>query len=66
VLTARKYFPGKLPEVSVNFEPIAARMIEIAVCLDVTDQSDADRQTRETELLEQNPDMSDCKISLSS
>ena len=66
LLRARKYFPGKLPEISGNFEPIAARMIEIAVCLDVTDQSDAERQTSGTELLEQNPYLSDCKISLSS
>jgi len=39
-------------------------MIEIAVCLDVTDQSDAERQTSETELLEQNPYLYDYKILL--
>jgi hypothetical protein len=66
VLTARKYFPGKLPEISSNFEPIAARMIEIAVCLDVTDKADDEPLPNERELLEQDPDLSDCRILLSS
>lgn len=66
VLTARKYFPGRLPEISDDFERIAARMVEIAVCLDVTDRNDAERPISETELLEENPDLSDCSILLSS
>ncbi|WP_458791934.1 hypothetical protein [Yoonia sp. MH D7] len=66
LLTARKYFPGKLPEISDNFEPIATRLIEIAVCLDVTDQSDAERRMRAAELLEQNSELADCKILIGS
>ncbi|MFZ3583899.1 hypothetical protein ACOI1H_17250 [Loktanella sp. DJP18] len=66
VLTARKYFPGKLPEISATFELIAARMIEIAVCLDVTDTPDADRPSSEATLLARHPDLSDCRILLTS
>ena len=66
VLMARKYFPGKLPEISRYFEPIAARMIEIAVCLDVTGKADDEPLPNERELLERDPDLSDCRILLSS
>ncbi len=66
LLTARKYFPGQLSEISGNFEHIASRMVEIAICLDVTDKSDSERPTSEAELLEQNPNLSDCEILLSS
>lgn len=66
VLTARKYFPGKLPEISGKFEPVAARMIEIAVCLDVTDRTDDEPPPSGTELLDRNPELSGCRILLSS
>ena len=66
VLTARKYFPGKLPEISGKFEPVAARMIEIAVCLDVTDRTDDDPPPSGPELLDRNPQLSGCRILLSS
>lgn len=62
-LTARQYFPGTLPDVSRNFEQIAARMLEIATCLDVTDQSDDERFTSEIDSTSQNLSLSDCEIS---
>lgn len=65
-LTARRYFPGQLPDVSRDFEAIALRMIEIAVCMDVTDQSNADRPTSDVEVLENSPNMAECRILLSS
>ena len=51
-----------MPEASRFFEAIASRMIEIAVCLDVTDQSEADRPKNEAEIFDENPDLSDCSI----
>lgn len=66
VVTARQYSPGKLPEISDNFEAIAARMLEIATCLDVTELADVERQERGTELETQNSDLSGCRILLSS
>lgn len=59
-LNARQYFPGALPEVSRNFELIAARMIEIATCLDITELHNAERLAREAELMDQNPSLIDC------
>lgn len=38
VLSADQFFPGSLSEIGQNFEPIAARMIDIAICLDVTNE----------------------------
>ena len=62
VLISREYFPDQMPEASRFFEVIASRMIEIAVCLDVTDQSEADRPKNEAEIFDENPDLSDCSI----
>ena len=66
MLIASQYFSGKLPEISHNFEPIAARMLEIAICLDVTDESDAELPTSEIPMLEQNPDLKGCRILIGS
>ena len=66
VLTARQYFPGKLPEISATFEPIAARMTEIATCLDVTDKAIGEGPSSETAILDHHPDLTGCTILLSS
>jgi hypothetical protein len=64
VLRAMKFFPGKLSDVPLEFESIAARMVEIAVCLDVTDQSNTER-----DLFLRQPDaveLTGCELTLGS
>ena len=66
VLTARKYFPGQMPDGSLSFEAIAMRLVEIAVCLDVTDRSEAERPLSEVEILDVSPNLSNCNTLISS
>lgn len=62
MLKSRWFFPGPLSDVGQSFEPIAQRMIEIAICLDVTDQTDAERAQFETEVLLENPQLAGCNL----
>lgn len=60
-LTSNEFFPGPMSEIAHEFEPIAQRMIEIAICLDVTDQTDAERAQFETKTLLENPTLTNCR-----
>lgn len=64
MLKTRWFFPGPMSDIGQNFEPIAQRMIEIAICLDVTDQTEAERAQFEAETLVENPNLAYCSVAL--
>ncbi len=65
VLRAHKFFPGVLHEVVPDIEDIAVRMVEIAICLDVTDQSDAEREAA-LQQLGSAAELSECELQIGS
>lgn len=66
MLEAALYFPPPFAELHGRFEPIADRLREIALCLDVTDNSPADPEAALAALLAANPTLEDCQDDLSS
>lgn len=63
MLEAALYFPPSFAELHGRFEPIADRLREIALCLDVTDSPPADP---EAALLAENPRLEECEDRLAS
>ena len=66
VLIAKEFFPGTLNEIGWKFDDMAQRMVEIAICLDVTEESVSDWPESLDDILEQNPGFLDCEIPLTS
>lgn len=64
MLIADRFFPGTFAEVGPTFDAIAHRMIEIAICLDVTATPDADRPDSLDAVTTDHPELRDCKIDL--
>lgn len=66
MLQARLYNPPLFDELHPLFEPIADRLREIALCLDVTDTPPADPEAALNALLAANPGLEGCEDKLSS
>lgn len=65
-LEAALYFPPPFAVLHERFEPIADRLREVALCLDVTDSPPADPKAALAALLAANPTLEDCEDRLSS
>lgn len=66
LLIAKEFFPGPLEEYGPRIDAIARRMVEIAICLDVTDIPPAERETHIAGLRDDNPRLEGCHIDLTS
>jgi hypothetical protein len=55
---------GTVAEYGPNFAAIAERMLEVVTCIDITDNQNSERPTDLLQLLESNPNLTDCKIDL--
>ena len=65
-LVAKRFFPGTLDEIGVSFDGIARRMVEVALCLDVTNRSPDNWPSQPKDILNESPSLDDCEISLTS
>ncbi|MEM9583696.1 MAG: hypothetical protein AAGA08_11325 [Pseudomonadota bacterium] len=63
-LIAKRFFPGSLAEIGHTFDDIARRMVEIAICLDVTEKPLSDRTHTSNDILAKAPTLSGCDIDL--
>jgi len=65
-LVAKRFFPGTLDEIGVSFDGIARRMVEVALCLDVTNRSPDNWPSQPKDILNESPSLDDCEINLTS
>jgi len=63
-LVAKRFFPGTLDDIGHRFRDIAHRMVEVAICLDVTERSPDQQPSQPADALNENPALQDCKIDL--
>lgn len=64
VFNGSRIRPGTVAEYGPNFAAIAERMLEVVTCIDITDTQSAERPNNLSQLLESNPNLTDCKIEL--
>lgn len=61
VLNGSRIRSGTVAEYGANFAAIAERMIEVVTFIDITDNENSDRPTDLSQLLKNNPNLTDCK-----
>ena len=64
VLNGSRIRPGTISEYGLNFRAIAERMLEIVTCIDITENQSAELPNDLSQLLEGNPNLTDCRIEL--
>lgn len=64
VFNGSRLRPGTIADYGSNFAAIAERMLEVVTCIDITANQSAERPSAFSQLLESNPNLTDCEIEL--